>query len=46
MIAWHGIFQMLDRVCFSSRRALFTNESRPMKLAMRRAHSVHSDEPP
>ncbi|KRY25791.1 hypothetical protein T01_13494 [Trichinella spiralis] len=37
MIAWHGIFQMLDRVSFCSRRPLFTNETRPMKLAMRRA---------
>ncbi|KRY26144.1 hypothetical protein T03_16927 [Trichinella britovi] len=37
MIAWHGIFQMLDRVSFSSRRPLFTNETRLMKSAMSRA---------
>ncbi|KRY25740.1 hypothetical protein T01_15707 [Trichinella spiralis] len=46
MIAWHGIFQMLDRVSFSSRRPLFTNETRLMKSAINRALSVHSDEPP
>ncbi|KRY47513.1 hypothetical protein T03_6054 [Trichinella britovi] len=28
MIAWHGIFQMLDRVSFCSRRPLFTKEDR------------------
>ncbi|KRY43709.1 hypothetical protein T03_7778 [Trichinella britovi] len=39
MIAWHGIFQLLDGVSFSSRQPLFTNETRPMKLAMRRAHT-------
>ncbi|KRX33407.1 hypothetical protein T09_7429 [Trichinella sp. T9] len=39
MIAWHGIFQLLDGVSFSSRQPLFTNETHPMKLAMRRARS-------
>ncbi|XP_003369818.1 conserved hypothetical protein, partial [Trichinella spiralis] len=37
MNAWHGIFQLLDGVSFSSRQPLFTNETRPMKLAMKRA---------
>ncbi|KRY05765.1 hypothetical protein T01_11674 [Trichinella spiralis] len=35
MIAWHGIFQMLDRVSFCSRRPLFTNETRRDKEDMR-----------
>ncbi|KRY43743.1 hypothetical protein T03_11900 [Trichinella britovi] len=43
MIAWHGIFQLLDGVSFSSRQPLFTNETRPMKLAMRRARSKRVD---
>ncbi|KRZ81671.1 hypothetical protein T08_15442 [Trichinella sp. T8] len=37
MIAWNGIFQLLDGVSFSSRQPLFTNETRLMKPAMRRA---------
>ncbi|XP_003366989.1 conserved hypothetical protein [Trichinella spiralis] len=36
MNAWHGIFQLLDGVAFSSRQPLFTNEIRPMKPAMGR----------
>ncbi|KRX11417.1 hypothetical protein T07_13640 [Trichinella nelsoni] len=27
-MAWHGIFQLLDVVSFSSRQPLFTNEIR------------------
>ncbi|KRX66656.1 hypothetical protein T03_14782 [Trichinella britovi] len=39
MTSWHGIFQSLDGVSFSSRQPLFTNEIRLMKPAMRRARS-------
>ncbi|KRX34734.1 hypothetical protein T06_10568 [Trichinella sp. T6] len=35
MIAWHGIFQMLDRVSFGSRRPLFTNKTRRSDKARR-----------
>ncbi|KRY44384.1 hypothetical protein T03_14402 [Trichinella britovi] len=35
MIAWHGIFQMLDRVSFGSRRKLFTNKTRRSDKARR-----------
>ncbi|KRY12259.1 hypothetical protein T12_2102 [Trichinella patagoniensis] len=45
MIAWHGIFQLLDRVSFSSRQPLFPNETRLMKSAMRRARRSKEDLP-
>ncbi|KRX20465.1 hypothetical protein T07_9727 [Trichinella nelsoni] len=44
-IACHRIFQLLDRVSFSSRQTLFTNETRPMKLVMRRARMSEEDLP-
>ncbi|KRX86194.1 hypothetical protein T12_12668 [Trichinella patagoniensis] len=40
MIAWHGIFQLLDGVSFSSCQPLFTNETRLINKSSNKDSSI------